>query len=191
MKETIKLGFILLLITAVSGGVLAFSNSITAPIIEEIERQGSFGALTEIFPDAEDFQEIDEDKLEEVMADNKYVIEVHEAIVGDDIVGYTIKTISSGYGGELPVITGINLDGTIAGIRVLENSETPNLGTKVEEPNFTEGFIGKGTSEEIVGVKDPSGDNEIQGITGATVSVTGVLTGVNGAREAFLEFFSN
>lgn len=191
MKETIKLGLILLVITAVSGGILAFSNSITAPIIAEIEKAGSFGALTEIFPDADDFIEIEESQLEEIMADNRFVIEVHEVVSGDEILGYAIKTISTGYGGELPVITGIEVDGTVAGIRVLDNAETPGLGTQIQEPGFMDSFMGKGTAEKIVGVAAPSADNEVQGISGATVSVDGVLNGVNGARDAFLDFLSN
>ena len=60
MKETIKLGLTLLLITAISGAVLAATNSFTGPIIEEIRRESSFAALLEIFPDANDFQPIEE-----------------------------------------------------------------------------------------------------------------------------------
>ena len=88
-------------------------------------------------------------------------------------------------------MTGISLDGTITGIRVGANSETPGLGTKIEEPDFQDSFVGKATEEELVAVPSPSADNEVQLISGATVSTDGVLYGVNGAREAFLAIISN
>lgn len=191
MKETIKLGLILLLITAISGGILAVSNQITAPVIAEIERQGSFGALTEIFPDANDFQPIDEGKLSEIQANNIFVVEVNEAFIDDEVIGYAIKTKSGGYGGEMFSLVGINADGTIAGVRVVAHSETPGLGSKIEGENFTSSFVGKSTANEIVAVGAPSGDNEVLLLSGATVSTDGVLYGVNGARDAFVNFLAN
>lgn len=191
MKETIKLGLILFIITAVSAGVLALSNYITAPVIAEIERQGSFGALGEIFPEANDFQPIDEGKLSEIQADNIFVIEVNQALNDEELIGYAIKARSGGYGGEMFTIVGINIDGTIAGIKVVEHSETPGLGSKVEGEDFTNSFVGKSTANEIVAVGAPSADNEVLLLSGATVSTDGVLYGVNGARDAFVNFLAN
>lgn len=191
MNETIKLGLILLIITAVAGGVLAVSNSFTAPIIAEIEKQGSFGALMEIFPDAEDFETIDEALEEEIKSNNKFVTEVHEALSGGEVIGYALKTVSGGYGGDITTITGIYLDGKLAGIKVVSNSETPGLGTKIEEEDFSGSFIDKSAENELVAVSAPSAENEVQLISGATISTNGVLSGVNGARDAFINYLSN
>lgn len=190
MNETIKLGLILLLITAVAGGVLALTNSFTGPIIAEIEREGSFGAFLEIFPDADDFVDIDEALLEEITSNNKYVTEVYEVVEGDEVVGYALKTISGGYGGDITTITGINNDGILAGIKVVNNSETPGLGTRIEEEEFSSSFVDKSTESDLVPVSAPSSENEVQLLAGATVSTEGVLTGVNGAREAFVNYLS-
>lgn len=191
MKETIKLGLTLLLITAISGAVLAGTNSFTGPIIEEIRKESSFGALMEIFPDADDFQAIDEGQLEEIIAANPVVTEVNKALEGDTVVGYSFKVVTGGYGGDVVTIAGIYEDGNMAGIKVVENSETPNLGTRIEEESFTNSFKEKTTAEELVPVDSPAAENEVQALSGATVSTTAVVKGVNGAREAFVEFFSN
>lgn len=192
MKETIKLGLVLLLITAISGGVLAVSNNITAPIIAEIEKAGSFGAFGEIFPEADDFVAIDEGKLAEIMAENRFVLEVYEAKSGDEIIGYAFKTKSGGFGGDIFMISGISMDSTLTGIRVVEMGETPGLGARiVDEPSFQESFVGKSIENELVATEAHSGDNEVMLLSGATVSTEGVLFGVNGAREAFLKFLTN
>lgn len=191
MKETIKLGLTLLLITAISGAVLAGANSFTGPIIEEMRKESSFGALMEIFPEADDFEEIEEDKLEEIKASNAMITEVTQALEGDTIVGYSLKVVTGGYSGDITTIVGIYEDGNMAGIKVVENSETPNIGTVIEEERFSDSFKEKTTEEELVPVDNPSAENEVQAISGSTVSISAVLEGVNGAREAFLEFFSN
>lgn len=192
MKETLKLGLILLVVAAIAGGVLAFTNSVTAPIIAEQEKEGAFGAFAEIFPDADDFVEIDEGMLSEITSTYENVVEVLEVMQGDEVVGYAFNTSSGGYGGPITTISGFNLDGTIQGIRVTENSETPNLGTViVDNPDFRESFEGNITSEPLVAVGAPAGENEVLLLTGATVSTNGVVNGVNAAREAFEENFNN
>ena len=191
MKETIKLGLTLLLITAISGAVLAATNSFTGPIIDDIRKQESFGALFEIFPDADDFGEVEESELADIKAKNGVIVEVNKALADENVIGYAFKVVSGGYGGDISTMVGIYEDGTMAGIKVVENSETPNLGTKIEEESFSSSFTGKATASELLPVDSPSADDEVQMISGATVSTKAVLKGVNGAREIFVEFFSN
>ena len=87
----------------------------------------------------------------------------------------------------------------LTGIKVLEQIETPGLGTKiVEDPSnksnplwWPAQFQGVSTSPEIVVIKNaaPSSPNEVQGITGATISSKAVARIVNTdlqrARQAF------
>lgn len=191
MKETIKLGVILLVITAVAGGVLAVSNSYTAPIIEEIHMKESLGAFFDIFPDADDFVEIDEGLLEDITSDNEYVKEVYEVMEGDDLIGYGFKTVSGGFEGDITTVIGIDIEGTMAGIKVTDNNETPGLGAKIAEEDFSDSFKDKTTEEELVHSSSPSEDNEVQTVSGATASTEGVLTGVNGAREVYIDYLAN
>ena len=191
MKETIKLGLTLLLITAISGAVLAVTNSFTGPIIEEIRNESSFTALREIFPDGDDFPTIDNSELEKIQDKNQAITEIREVIAADAVAGYSFKVVTGGYGGDVVTMVGIHADGTVAGIKVVENSETPNLGTKIEEQGFADSFKERSTESELLPVENPSAENEVMMITGATVSTKAVVKGVNGAREVFVEFFSN
>ena len=191
MKETIKLGITLLIITAVAAGILAFTNNITGPIIAEREKEEAFGAFLELFSEADDFVEIEEDLLAEIKTTNSNVNGVLEARSGSQIIGYAFQVSAGGYGGAVNTIVGINTDNTIAGIRIGSHGETPNLGDVIEEPRFTDSYIGKTTTERLVAVGSPSGDNEVLSISGATISSFAVLSGVNDAKDAYLRYFTD
>ena len=181
MKETIKLGLILLIITVVSGGILAGSNELTKDKIAQIEMEGSLGAITEIFSEADKFEAIDEAKFEEIVAANEFVEEILEVYNGDQVTGYSIKTITTGYDGNIVMVTGFSSNGEVLGMRLLEHTETPGLGAKAEEPAYTDQYIGKSASEEIT----------VEAITGATITSKGVQSGANDAREIFNTYFGN
>ncbi|MBU5256731.1 MULTISPECIES: RnfABCDGE type electron transport complex subunit G [Tissierella] len=181
MKETIKLGMILFLITVISAGVLAVSNNLTKGKIAEIEMAGSIGALKEIFGEEYSFKPLDEEKINEITESNSSVIEIFEAYDGENLYGYAIKTKSSGFGGDLVTLTGFASDGNVMGMRLLEHSETPGIGAKAAEADFSDKFVGKGASEEI----------KVEAISGATITSKGVMAGVNIAREVFNTELSN
>lgn len=176
MKETLKLGIVLLLITAVSAGVLAVSNNVTKDKIIQLEIENSFAALEDIFGDEYNFKFMDKDKQDKITDDNGEIVEVFEVYDGEELSGYAIKTVSGGYSGNLIVLTGISIDdGQIMGMKLLEHGETPTLGGKATEPEFEERFPGKSIEEEV----------EVEVISGATVTSKGVIKGVNIARELY------
>ena len=148
-----------------------FTNADVEPIVEETEEEKQAKLLGELFPDADEFTEVNEN--------------VKEAKAGGELLGYIISTSSKGYGGDVPVLTGVSTDGKLTGIRVGENSETPGLGTKIEEAEFTDTFVGKGTDSELKAVASPSAEDEVLMISGATVSTKAVVKAVNEAIEIF------
>lgn len=191
MKETIKLGIVLFIFTAIAGGVLALTNDFTSPIIAEIEREASFKSLSKLFPEADDFKAVDDELLGNIKLKHTPIIEAHEALNGGETIGYSFKTESSGYGDNpIVAITAINSDGALAGIDVVTHSETPGFGKQIEEDSFKDTYKGKATKSELVPVESPSTENEVMLITGSTISSKGILTGVNAAREAYVENFS-
>lgn len=192
MKETIKLGLVLFIFTAIAGGVLALTNDFTSPIIAEIEKEASFNSLAKLFPEADDFKEIDEELLGNIKGKYAPIIEAYEALKGGETIGYSFKTESSGYGDSpIVAITAIKSDGTLAGIELVSHSETPGFGKQMEEDKFKDTFKGKTTETELIPVESPSSENEVMLITGSTISSKGILTGVNAAREVYRENFSN
>lgn len=181
MKEIIKLGLILLIITSVAALALGYTNMITADKIIEAEAAVSEEARKEVL-DAETFNVVDG------FDDNDIIIDVYEGVKGNNIVGYAITTATPGYGGNISVITGISKDGEITGIKVVRHNETPGLGANATSSEWQAQFKGKSTSKEVVVVKSaPSNDNEIQALTGATISSVAVSNGVNEARKLFNE----
>lgn len=193
MKETIKLGLILFIFTAIAGGVLALTNDFTSPIIAEIEREASFNSLAKLFPEADEFKEVDEGLLKDIKEKHDSIVEAHEALKAGETIGYSFKTESSGYGDSpIVAITGIKKDdSSLAGIDVVSHSETPGFGKQIEEDEFKDTFKEKSTQAEIISVDSPEAENEIMTITGSTISTKGILTGVNHAREAYIENFSD
>jgi len=96
---------------------------------------------------------------------------------GGDTIGVAHTGTGTGYGGSIYVITGIDRTGEIVGISVKEHQETPDLGDRVEDEEFTERFTGLGLNDPIV-----IGD-DISGLTGATVSAEAVAEAVRSSVE--------
>ncbi len=180
MNETIKLGLILLLITVISAGVLAVSNNMTKDKIAELELAESLGALQGIFGEVK-FAALDEGRQNAIVEANPSMVEIFEALEGDSVIGYAIKHKTKGFGGDVFMMSGFNLDGSVAGLRILDHGETPGIGAKAEEPDFTDRFIGLSTS----------GDISVEIISGATVTSNGVLAGINEAKDVFINELSN
>ncbi|MGM0395494.1 MAG: RnfABCDGE type electron transport complex subunit G [Bacillota bacterium] len=192
MKDTIKLGLVLLLVAAIAGGVLAGVNSITSPVIAERQRMESLSAILELFPDADDSVEYDEAQVAEIASTYPSIREVTEVLSEGETIGYAMSTVASGYGGDITTLVGVNADGTLSGIQVLNMSETPGLGAKiVDDPDFAESFEGKGAGGNISASGEGAGDDEVMMISGATVSTNAVVKGVNEALDAFANNLSN
>ena len=177
MRDMIKMGLILLLITAVSGLVLGVTNSMTEGIIMERAMEGDRASLEVLLGDADGFEPIEGAEIDAV----SMVREVFAGKQGDTVIGYAIKLAPNGYGGEIEMMVGINTNDEITGIQILSQSETPGLGTKVAEPDFTEKF--SGLSAE--------GNVSVDAISGATVSSDAVVNGDNTAISLYQDFLNN
>jgi len=192
MKETIKLGLVLLLVTAIAGGVLAGVNSITGPVIAEREKMESLSAILELFPDANDSVEYDEAQVAEVAASNPGITEITQVLSDGEVLGYAITVVSGGYAGDIRTLVGVDSEGVLSGIKVLVMSETAGLGSRiVDDPAFAESFQGKGAGGSVTPAGAGAGDDEVMMLSGATVSTNAVVKGVNEALDAFASNLSN
>ncbi|MDD4699892.1 MAG: RnfABCDGE type electron transport complex subunit G [Oscillospiraceae bacterium] len=166
----------LLIICVVITFALAVTNNITSKKIEELQTQVEKQAMSRIIQ-ADSYTEC------EVTLDGETYIYY---TAGDPIKGYILTLSSAGYGGDVSVMTGINLDGTIASIEVLNaSSETPGLGQNATKSGFSEQFFGK--SGQLSVAKNATKDTEIDAITGATITSTSVTDSVNFALKLFEE----
>lgn len=177
MRDMIKMGLILLLITAVSGLVLGVTNSMTEGIILERAMEGDKESLQVLLGDADGFEPVESEGIDAV----NMVKEVFAGKQGDAVIGYAIKLAPNGYGGEIEMMVGINTKNEITGVEILSQTETPGLGTKITEPGYTDQF--SGLSAE--------GDVSVDAIAGATVSSDAVVNGVNTAISLYQDILTN
>lgn len=186
MKETTKLTIRLFLITAIAGLILAVVNSFTSPIIQEREKKQYEQSLKEVFNDAEKFDRLEDQKLNPIKEKIKNIENIEVAKKGDKTIGYVFKTLGkNGYGGDISMLMAVkNDDKSIVGFKVLKHSETPGLGSRVATEEYAKSVIGNKATGHLVRNLHPSADNDIQAITGTTISVKAVLNGLNAAIDA-------
>ena len=184
MKDILKLGVTLFAICAVAALVLGVTNNITAPVIEERNIQASNEARKIVLSEADEFKELDG-------MNSDIVLEVYEGIKDGQVIGYTIKASSKGYGGAIELMVGISKDGKITGVEIGNHSETPGLGSKATEPMFKNQYVDKDVLNSLLVVKgSTNNDNEISAISGATITSNGVTNGVNAAMKIYNEKLS-
>lgn len=179
MRETIKLGLTLCVVGSIAAAVLGISNEITSPVIKQTEVRKNTEARQSVLADAKEFDEVKVDNVEGI-------IEVFKGTNGGEEVGYTIKVEIGGFSGPVEILVGIDKTGLVTGMKVLSNSETPGLGKNAEKPEFQASFSGKNSKDKVeVSKTKPEKDNQVQAMTGATITTQAVADGVNLALDYF------
>jgi len=184
MKEIIKLGLILFLVTAVAGAVLAFVNGKTQPLIIKQARRAEKRALTEALPTADTSAIVK-------LGENFYI--GYQDPEKEKIAGYIFKAIGKGYSSDIETMVGIDTLGSIVGLKIIKQVETPGLGTKIEE--ITYGEKKSWFQQQFVGIKQkqialkPTG--AIESITGATISSRAVASSIQKSLEDVLKKIKN
>ena len=111
--------------------------------------------------------------------------EAYEVKSGGDTIGYAFKVTASGSQGNIVMIVGVDTDLTVTGVSIVKASETAGIGSKVIDNEATS--AGTGALDQFVG-KSGAGTlvvkQNIDAVTGATVSTKGVTKGVNAALAA-------
>ena len=191
-SSILKNTLVLFAVTFVAVLALAVVNQITKEPIAQAEINARAEIYRVVYPDAQSFAEIENSEV--LIEDSAQMLSgagydgcfVNDALAVTDsssnTVGYVIAATSpSGYGGELQIAVGITNEGKITGFNVVSNNETAGLGSKCTEPDFTSQFAGK-TAQILSYTKSgASADNEIDAISGATITTNAVTEAVNSA----------
>ncbi len=190
MKEMLRNAGILLAITVIAGFVLGAVYQITKEPIALAEEAAAMAAYKEVFADASDFSEleINADALSQGGIVGSDIDNVFEALAGDGtLLGYVlVVTNHEGYGGDIQFSVGIANDGTVNGISILAISETPGLGMEAEKILKPQ-YAGKNVTQFSVTKTGAVSDEQIDAISGATITSNAVTNGVN----AGLYYFQN
>lgn len=175
----------LMLITLAAGLLLGIVYEITKDPIAKEQQRAKEEAYKEVFSDADSFENltIDDEAGKEISKQgmDATINEVMKAIDKNGTMAGYVLTITDheGYGGDVQFAMGVRADGTINGISFLSLSETAGLGMKAQDDAFKNQFSGKNV-EHFVYTKDGAlSDNEIDAISGATITTNAVTGGVN------------
>jgi len=180
MNKIAKMIIVLTVIGIVSGTVLALMYKWSQPKIIANQIKETDAAIYQVLPETKSYKKITKDELTyfECFDNTKARI------------GTAILCKGNGYQGEIKLMVGVNADfSKFTGLIVLEQLETPGLGAKIVEAKFQEQFRGLATKPPIEYVKGvvPEEDNEIQAITGATISSRAVVEIINKTVEQWLK----
>lgn len=142
--------------------------------------------------DAELMQKASEIDLSSLDANFKGVTidEVNQAYdANDNLIGYIVKISNQGYKDVITMVLGYSLDGTVKGFEVLSINDTAGLGNNVSLPEFKNQFINKNVDQFVATKSGAAADNEINAVSGATISTNAVVNAVN-AGIGFLNEYS-
>jgi len=164
MKEMMRFGFILSLICAVAAALLAGMNSLTKTRIIAQARAEEENSLKEVVPEATHFEAVKS-------GNDTLYYKAHDK--SGKLIGVAFKASGKGYSSTIETMVGARRDGTITAIKILSQNETPGLGARVSENNFTGQFNNK----------DIQGLSAVQAITGASISSKAVIDSVKKKAE--------
>ena len=177
MKKIVRLGAVLFTVTAITGMILGAVNEITREPIRRTQARLREEALAMSLPEADGFE------IVEVTGTGAMIKGIDEGRKGGLPAGYCITVSSPGYGGPIEVVVGITESGGLRAISILSQSETPGLGAKAAAPAFSGQFSNKGGSRLSVVKGGGAAPDQIEAISGATITSQAVTSGVNAALE--------
>jgi len=155
--------------------IIALVYFITAPVAAKNAKILKDESMKALIQDANDFEVI------------KGKSEMYEALKDNKTIGYITQSESKGYGGTIKLLVAVDTKGQVIAYNVLSHNETPGLGDKTTKSPFKDQFKGKDIDQLVV-TKDPSNKNDVQAITGATISSKAVTEGVHQATEQVNEY---
>jgi len=186
LRDIIKPAVTLFLICLIVSTALAFTHAVTKETIAERAELDKLNARKAVLTSATDFETIE--GIDSLLKGNNGQSAVKEAYRGlnkGGFEGYVFLMSTKGYGGDMELTVGIDKEGKVSGVEIGENDETPGLGGKAQDKTFISQFSGLSIGEKLTTVRGKkSTPDEIQAISGATVTTKAVTEAVQTAMDA-------
>jgi len=189
MKNSlVKDALILTVITLISGLALGFVYEITKAPIAKAEEETTMEAYRTVFSDADTFADLDgfdADAASSLVQEAGYTDDdIDNCVIAYDsagnALGYVITVTShAGYGGDITLSMGVTNEGVMNGYSITSISETAGLGMKATDESFYSQFEGILAGTYSVIKSGTASDNEIEAISGATITSKAVTNAVN------------
>ena len=191
-KAFMKDALILFAITLISGLCLGVVYDVTKAPIEQATIAANNKTYQEVLSAASSFTDVEgsEAVVAELNTSGELAVyggvAVESVLEGTDasgaVVGYVVNSLSNdSYGGAVKISVGFDAEGTITGVGIREISDTPGLGLKAKDAAFKDQYIGKNADSLVVNKMGASAENEIDAISGASITSNAVTNAVNAA----------
>jgi len=185
-SSLVNMTLVLTGVAVIMGAILAYVNDLTSgPIKAQKEKALADGIKAVMGSDGISVATIDTVRQNDAKGKElTYIIYQTKDAQGKDL-GAAIESTTGGFGGDLKVLVGFDLEGNILGYTLLEHQETPGLGAKADKW-FQKGakgdIIGKNPKEPLTVSKD---GGEVDAITASTITSRAFLLAVNQAYNAY------
>lgn len=167
---------VLTLISLIAAGVLGAVYTVTAEPIQQAKTAKQQQAIQQVLTEF--------DRVEDVTVNGH---PMHKAYKNDVFVGAAVESSATGFGGEIRIMVGFDTKGNIIDYAVLQQAETPGLGTKIVDwfktDKNNQSIKGKNPGINNLTVNKDGG--EVDAITAATISTRAFLAAVADAYEAY------
>ena len=191
-KRIVHDALILTAFTLVLGLILGIVYGITKGPIDQANEKAKNEAYKAVFSEADSFnqQEYDKDEANQMISDAGYsdtIDDVEQAVdKSGNALGYVVTvTAKDGSQGSITFSVGIKNDGTVNGYSITDISETPGLGMKAKDEEFSGQFAGKQVEAFTVVKQTPASEDQIEAITGSTITSKAMANGCNAAIYYF------
>ena len=168
----LRLAGTLLLICAVTAGLLAGVNAVTEPIIAELNAAKTQEAIAKVLPGGFDTE------ITDFTDATGLVSKIYK---GEN--GYAVEVGPGGFDNTITMMVGVDNEGKVLGISVVSHTETAGLGAvAAAKTSAGEAFRGEfvGATGSVAVTKD---GGEVEAITGATITSRAICVGVNAALD--------
>lgn len=167
---------VLTIISLIAAGVLGAVYTVTEEPIAIAKAEKQQAAIQQVL---NDFDRLEDETVNGLL--------VHKAYQGDAFVGAAVESETNGFGGKIKIMVGFDKEGNIIDYAILQQSETPGLGTKMVDWFKTnknnQNIKGKNPEKNNLTVSKDGG--EVDAITAATISSRAFLAAVNLAYNAY------
>ena len=185
MKSTlVNMTAVLFGITLVASAGVGAVNMITAEPIAQAEQAAKVEALKAVLPPFDQ-------TVPEALTIDDMPITVYTATKGGQVAGYAVESMTkNGFGGAISKMVGFTPEGEVVNVNVLEQTETPGLGTKMaDEGNVLLASV-KGRKLESKKLVDgklavTKDGGDVDALTAATISSRAYVDAINRAWMAY------
>ncbi len=170
MGKIIKITLSLLIICAVTSGLVAAVYGLTYDAIMESTARAKQEAVESIFSGSDNVV----DRTSELTYKPNNTNSVFQVEAQGEVIGYAVDIVTAGFGGDINLMVGFDTELNVAGVSVISQNETPGLGANIKNQSFLDTFVNIKGGEVVI-------NSNVDALTGATISSKAVASGINDA----------